>query len=147
MSCSPQANSNCALCEPGCQNGVRLASGGCGCACDEGWAGFACDTNACQVSASSAREVLVDNYVSVATHTKFLIRAGGVFAGNPPTRNPTHQHSDYIVLNGGSVSCHTPGALGEFTRIWVQAGGSFDTGCVRSSGHTTLHYEEGATIT
>ena len=66
--------------------------------------------------------------MSVKSHTKFIVGAGGVFKGS---RQPTHVHSDFIVLDGGRILCDKNGALGDFARVWVKKGGKVDTDCLR----------------
>lgn len=88
-------------------------------------------------------QVRTTNYTTTKTSVKFLIHSGAKFIG---TRSPTHQHSDYIVLAGGSVECTATRPLGDFARIWLQKGATADLHSCRPGSHTRLYYEDGAKI-
>ena len=106
----------CKECKGKCLHGTQNPAT-CVCTCAEGWSGGLCDENICTVSSNGAIQVRTDDYVSVKTHTKFLIHDNAVFTG---THQPTHQHSDYVVLKGGAIKCDDALRLGDFGRLWVR---------------------------
>ena len=94
------------------------------------------------MSAAGARQVRTSDYTSVAVRATFLIHDGATFIG---TSAPTHQHSDYIVLAGGTIKCDQY-KLGQFIRIWAAAGSTVDLASCKVDRFATIYYEVGTNI-
>ena len=133
--------SKCTVCMP-C-NGVRDEI--CVCTCSEGWTGEHCDENICRVALGRGSiHVWTDDFTTIQTHVQVAIHRGAVFTG---TARPRHQHSDYVVLDGGAIRCTEGRELGDWSRIWVLPGGTVDLTNCRPGSFTRLRYDVGSTVT
>merc|ERR1719195_2228448 len=81
------------------------------------------------VNVQNAIQVRTTSYASSKSHKKFVIHPGATFVG---TWKPTHQHSDYVVLPGGSIDCTTLKLGAGFERIDVLKGGHVN---LKTCGH------------